>query len=521
MPVQGAVFNLTLRDERFDKLHTAADYLRARLDKIRLERYNEGLPNVQPTFLDIEKTHTLYIHAAYRPYVAVASEYSRVKPTGDGSSGVGSAGGSIQFTFPIYGHFTSDMAIHVRFKEVGSKTATVATAITPMYRYCTYPGVKMFKRIEFKSDQVMVDDYTPEDVIFDKQFFIDTDARIGWDRCVGEQDVKEASYYGNGYTGVLQYKDGPQTPKLYQESFDMFVPLKFWFCKDAKHALLNDLIPNTQRTIVCHISPLDEILEALIPDPASPGAFIKTPIPFNSLGMDINLYVNGLYVNPEIHDIFASRVGFSLIRVHRRQINQIQSQSGNFLLDQLKFPAEYFMFGFRARSLKNDFERWHLMGKKLDRTLAPGTKLYVPSVIWNPGPPAAIPQLVVREAVEFSTLKSIVDTIGLTAHGIEIFPNIPGPFYNAYLPSKYNQNSMICSPTDTSIFLISFCLYPGKFNPSGYFNLSAGREMYLNYSLRADAAEGMIGGEYEMILSMSALNFLVRKGDKVSLRYSL
>jgi hypothetical protein len=76
------------------------------------------------------------------------------------------------------------------------------------------------------------------------------------------------------------------------------------------------------------------------------------------------------------------------------------------------------------------------------------------------------------------------------------------------------------SPSDTSSFLVNFCLYPGKFNPSGYYNLSAGREMYINYSLKPAAAD-IEGGDAEMVISMSALNFLIRKGDKISLRYSL
>jgi hypothetical protein len=517
MSSQGAVFKLTLRDDRFDNFHTASDYLRSRLDQIRVERANKRFPNVQPTFLDIERTHTLYIHAAYRPYVSVASEYARVKAAGDASNRLSNAGGVVQFTFPIYGHFTSDMALHVRFKPIGSKTATAPTVTTPFYRFCAYPGVRMFRKIELRSDQVLIDDYTPEDVMFNKKFFIASDSVTGWDRCVGQQDVREASYFSNGYTAVLNYQDGPQTPKLYQEGFDMYVPLNFWFCRDANQALLNDLIPNSQRTVVCRLAPLQDIVQAVIPNGINPGTLDPVPLPFESVGMEIDLYVNGLYVNPEIHDIFASRVGFSLIRVHRRQTNQIQSEIGEFLLDQLKFPAEYLMTGFRSRSLITDFDRWYLMG-----TLTPRigvNRLLVPAMIWNAG--LNVGQLVIREAIESSTLDPIIDTIGITAHGIEIFPKLPGPFYNAYLPIKYAENSMVVSPNDANAFLITFCLYPGKYAPSGYYNLSAGRELYLNYGLKPDLATNIIGGEFEMVLSMSALNFLVRKGDKLSLRYAM
>jgi hypothetical protein len=525
---QGAIFKLVLRDERFDKFFTASEYLSKRFADISAKRAAAGEKNVQPTFLDIERSHILYIHAAYRPYVSVASEYARVKASGDGTSALGLSGGTLQFTFPIYGHFTSDMAVHIRFKAVGDKNATTASSATPYLRYCALPGVRLFKKVELRSEQVIIDDYNPDDVIAASKFFVKADNRTGWDRCHGQQELREATYFGNGFTGSLMYRDGPQTPKLYHDSFDIYVPLHFSFCRDAAHAMLNDLIPNTQRTITCELAALGDIIQALVPSVApppplapdgkapAPGTLDVVPLPFTKLGIECDLYVNGLYVNPEIHDVFASRIGFSLIRVHRRQVNQLQHTSGRFLLDQLKFPAEYLMLGFRSRLLASDFDRWWMMGFPKVHTGA--DKLLVPAMIWNND--LQVCQLVCREALEVTTLENHVDTLGVTAHGVEIFPSLPTSFYNAYMPTRYAENSMVISPVDTSAFLVNFCLYPGKFNPSGYYNLSAGRELYIDYKLKASLAD-LEPGDAEMVTSMSALNFLMRKGDKVHLRYAL
>jgi hypothetical protein len=526
---QGAIFKLVLRDERFDKFFTASDYLRQRLDAARAKRKAAGEENVQPTFVDIERSHILYIRAAYRPYVSVASEYVRVKASGDGTASIGPAGGTLQFTFPIYGHFTSDMAVHLRFKAIGSAAAAEPTAAAPYLRYCALPGLRVFRKVELRSDQILVDEYGPDDAVAYSKFFVRADHRAGWDRCHGQQEAREAIYLANGFTGSMMYRDGPQTPKLYQESFDIIVPLQFWLGRDASHALLNDLIPNSQRTVTCELAPLKDIVQALVPGASNPGpppaggavapaGLVPADLPFSKLGIEADLYVNGLYVNPEIHDVFASRVGFSLIRVHRRQVNQLQSESDAFLLDQLKFPAEYLMVGIRSRRLADDFDRWWLMGSPRQR--ADANKLLVPAMVWNSTIGSGICQLVCREAVEVTTLESSVDTIGVTAHGIEIFPQLPSLFYNAYMPVRYAENTMVVSPIDTSAFLVNFCLYPGKFNPSGYYNLSAGREMYINYSLKP-AASDIVAGDSEMVISLSALNFLIRKGDKLSLRYSL
>lgn len=509
---QGAVFKLVLRDDRFDKYFTATDLLKSRIDAIRDLRANTATPNHQPTFSDIERSHLLYIRSSYRPYVNIASEYTRIKASGDGTSSIGPAGGTIQFTIPTYGQFTSDMAIHIKFKAIGTQSPIEGS---PYFRYCALPGVRMFKNISLRSDQVIIDEYTPDDVIAHSKFFVRADQRTSWERCNGQQEAKEASFYSNEYTGTFIYRDGPQTPKTYHEGFDIYAPLQFWCCGDVSHALLNAATATSQRTVTCELAPISDIVQALSYTPNNINPFdVLADLPLTKLEFQVFLYVNNLFVNPEIYDIFASRVGFSLIRVHRRQINQIQHAKGSFLLDQLKFPAEYLMVGIRNRQLVNDFDRWWLMGTPAIRINT--NSLTGDQIIPSPG---GVVQLF-RIARETSTLENVVDTIGVTAHGVEIFAPLPSLFYNAYMPFRYPESSMVVAPVDACAFLVNFCLYPGKFNPSGYYNLSAGREMYINYSLK-DFYSSITGGEFEMVISMSALNFIIRNEDRLHLRYSL
>ena len=180
------------------------------------------------------------------------------------------------------------------------------------------------------------------------------------------------------------------------------------------------------------------------------------------------------------------------------------------------------MVGVRSRILATDFDRWWMMGSPYNTPIRQRlmVSIGIPS---QSGQETGIltdltgVQHAIRIANPITTLDNIVDTIGVTAHGIEIFPQLPSTFYNAYMPIRYSNNGMVVSPYDSSAFLVNFCLYPGRFNPSGYYNLSAGREMYINYSLKPGVAEG----GSEMVISMSALNFLIRKGDKISLRYTI
>jgi hypothetical protein len=507
---QSGIFRLVLRDERFDKFFTASDYLRQRLSEVRKEREAAGNPNPQPTFADLEKTHILYLRAVYRPFATVASEYVRVKSSG-AASALSATGGTAEFTFPIYGHFTSDMVFHVKFRDVGTADPTIGEVAnaSPRFRFCSYPGMRLFRKVSFRSDETLIDDYVSDEVSFVNKFMVGADRRRAWDRGMGQAELRTAEYFNsNGFTGVLPYREGLQTPKFLHESQDLWVPAQFWMCGDAANALLNDLVPNSQRTVVCDLAPLQEIIQAI-----DQNTDAVVPLPFDRVGIQVDLYVNNLFVNPEVHDLFASRIGFSLIRVHRRQKKTLNMSTASILMDQLKYPAEYLYVGFRDRRNLEDFDHWHLYGRARERTEA--TALLAPAVVWNEA--FGVCQLVCRRAKEVDTLDPIAESFKLTAHGIDLFPTLPASFFSSYLPQRYFAGTAIVSPADTSAFLATFCLYPGQFNPSGYYNLSAGRELYLSYQAsKVDTFQTA-----ELVVSMSALNFLVRKGDKVSLRYAL
>lgn len=513
---QSGIFRLLVRDERYDQFFTASDYLRKRLDAVRAAREAAGARNPQPTFADLEKSHIFFLRAAYRPFAAVACEYLRVRPSGDAAA-LGASGGTIEFTFPIHGHFTSDMVFHVRFQDVGTAKPVlqVAPPAPPVsnpsvrYRFCAYPGIRLFRNVAFRSDKVLIDDYVRDEVSFVDKFAVGADRRVAWDRGMGQAELREAEFFNdNGYSGVMSYREGLQTPKFLHPSQDLWVPLQFWMCGDASHALLNDLIPNTQRSIVCDLAPLHEIVQAVDQVTGLP-----VTLPLDRLKLQVDLYVNNIFVNPEVHDLFASRVGFSLIRVHRRQVRMLNKSVDSILMDQLKYPAEYLYVGFRDRANLADFDHWHLFGRA--RVRPDAEALLTPAAIWNAA--LGMCQLVCRTAKEVGTLEPLAESFKLTAHGIDLYPDLPASFFNTYLPQRYFAGTAVVAPRDTSAYLATFCLYPGIYNPSGYYNLSAGRELYLSY--RAAAIETETPAE--LVVSMSALNFLVRRGDSVALRYAL
>jgi len=192
-----------------------------------------------------------------------------------------------------------------------------------------------------------------------QKFFITPVKSVGWDRNVGQEvtkpgfmNVTSSSIAGSSmFRGALVreqrfFRDGPQTPQITQPILDLWIPLLFWCNKDPRLAVPSVSIPYGQRFINVTLANANMILQQLHaynPAADSPGNF-PPPVPDVLIA---DLYINNIFVNPEIHDIFIKRIGFSLIRVHRRQIIRDNKATDNLLLNQLKWPIETIYTGFR------------------------------------------------------------------------------------------------------------------------------------------------------------------------------
>jgi hypothetical protein len=516
MPAQsGAIFKLVKGDDRVDDKLRQTKLLAFMIAKYRREREAQGKKNPLPTIADLSRTHLNPFVRSYRPFIANASEYARVTPKGPTHLYRGSES-EATFTIPNFGHFTSDMVLRVRISPVGTSAPVVAEGAGPFadddysdrLRFCAYPGIRLVTEAGFESGGVEVDRYTRDDVLFYDKFRVGADRRTAWDRAHGHGEVREGTYFNNnGFSGVLNYREGLQSYKFRHDPADMWVPLHFDWCNSPESALPNDMIPNGDRTVKIKLARLEEMVQAI-------GQITGTvrDLPFERLGISLELYVNQIYVNAEVHDLYASRLVRTLIRVHRSQTINVQQPNGEFELNQLKFPTEYIMLGFRDKRNADDFDHWHLFGRAPERA-EENALIVTTSIYKEPGKA----EIVTRFVKEASTLEPLAESVLLTAGSdIKMTPDLPVTFFSTYLPQRYPDDHLIVSPVDSSAMLIPFCLTPGVPQPTGYFNLSTIRDLNFVYlASRVSGAEPA-----EIVASASALNFLVRNGDRVELAYS-
>lgn len=255
------------------------------------------------------------------------------------------------------------MALHV---TLGSVTATnsaywtdpVASPATgaELLAYVDYLGQALLRKVSFTVNGNPLDDYDSEVMNFHQKFFVTPNKTIGWNRNVGQEnphpgfdDVNNANgRFGRG-AGVrqgVQIYDGPQTPKPVQPAVDMWIPLLFWFNLDPRLAIPSVSIPYGQRFIDIDFANANQILQHLHAYDPSLDAPGSNPVPTPDI-TTCELWINNIFVNPEIHDIFIKRIGFSLIRVHRRQLIRVNKASDQVLLNQLKWPIETIYVGMR------------------------------------------------------------------------------------------------------------------------------------------------------------------------------
>jgi len=376
--------------------------------------------------------------------------------------------------------------------------------------------------------------------------------------------------------------DGPQTPKEVQPALEIMHRLQFWFNEDVRLAVPSVSIPYGQRFIHMELAPVEDMAlqepglfvehvktnNAIIPvnggtsneifcfgpnkKCATANAVSRTECEFypylqnltndTLLITNMELYINNIFVNPEIHDIYIRRIGFTLIRVHRyMSITVNEESSGEKLISQLKWPIEYLFVGMRPKWNTSHNNRWmwrdwHRM-TKVDTGIFPdagdsvdmfSTTEYRPDRDCTAGAnPVDVGTSAYqgvhalrlsRKEVQKSTFAvetMTIDTLNVTAHGITLYDYFSTQFYNNYLPYQYGGNN-IRTTSDPGALMISFCLFPRTYQPSGHLNVSRAREFYIGWTTSYVTAMKTA----ELLVVASAINFLLISDGSAVLRYS-
>jgi hypothetical protein len=486
------VFAIIINDGKQDAMLQATDFLRNRLVMIRMERQkNPKIKDATPTLRDVEETHILFINAHFRPFVTFAYEYH--KTSLNGTVNFGSSG--VTFSIEQYGEFFHDMVVNVQV------TAT-DTGSTGMYvAWAENLGNKLFELVRFRVNGTELDAYTHESANFFNKFMITPNKRYGYNTLIGQENPLLVRVGNSGFTGAAgttgaltdQYNrldtivHGLQTAKPQHPAFELWIPIQFWFNNDVRVSFPSIAVPYGQRFIEINLAALETLLFAV----GSSTTSVSTAVTadqinsrvFASVGSqtsswnsvptisNMSIYTNNIFVHKDIHEIYLKRVGFNMVRVHREQVFTVTAANETHQLQQLKWPIETVYMGMRPKTNANHpdlWDRYHavlltdqvsMLG--LANTAAPNGPAYTANV-----------QLLEQTPT--------IDSLTLTLHNVPIYQNQRRSFFSAYIPHNYGAQH-INTPDDRGAMMITFNLFPGGYQPSGYINISRAREFYAEY----------------------------------------
>lgn len=376
----GGIFTLITNDGKQDRMLMATALLHKRLNEINQMRAAENPSNLPldatenlPTLLDIERTHILFTNAHFKPFAAMGFEYNKVQTT----SGNPSLGGTVVFSIPQFGDFFHDMCVHATLTQPTlSVTAGTEAQDSPAMRWCDFPGERLLEKVTQEVNGNPLDEYTFHATNMHREYRVAPNKIAGWKKCVGQEVsekgfVSQPNWANNGVSAdshrvVAEVQVGNQTPSPQKTgNLEMFIPLLFWYNKDVRLAVPSVAIPYGQRFINLELASLADLCDAY---PRGSGSWASPNGSVASSTLSIELYINNIFVNPEVHKIYIKRIGFSLIRVHRQQLYSATSSSAEVLLQQLKWPIEYLFVGMKVKDYWNSstaatkrqhLDKWH------------------------------------------------------------------------------------------------------------------------------------------------------------------
>lgn len=146
------------------------------------------------------------------------------------------------------------MVLHVLLRQPQiTVTAGTTAANTPTMRWCSFPGERLMKKVQFEVNGNPLDEYTSHAYNFYREYCVPPHKRTGWYRCVGQELPWHGTMDQPGDTlagvpnqtssgavaGTYNHRfavdvlNGNQTPTTQKDTsnagdLELFIPFLFW-----------------------------------------------------------------------------------------------------------------------------------------------------------------------------------------------------------------------------------------------------------------------------------------------------
>ena len=478
----------TVNSQNRQKMQSELKELQNKLNTYKTYRHDLIKPSVD----DINKTHFLFINNYYKPFVEFGFNY--IKTTVNSQPNYGN---QIEFNIQDNGNFISDMLIYIRLGELEAYDQY------DKVRYANYVGHKILKTCQFIISNNVIDEYDKE--LYNIYYNLHTQEgkKISWLKCMGQEipfigtlisdpindEHKELRYISNGF----------QTLKKKHPKLELFIPLLFWFNRDPRLAFPNHLKPYGQIKVRIELEEADKLMNSI--DVVNDEYNQNFTIPQIE---SCALYTKHIYINSDIQDIFISKLGFNLIRIHKKVEKILLNNEDRISIQELKFPIESLYVFFRPLINETGIDNFHTWNLN---SIANLTFLKTP-VIYNVG---GTDTLGINNIKYYNEIP-LVNNFRFEGNDSAVYGTQSTLFYDGYLP--YISGNKIMS-NNNNIYYLPFNINAQEQQPSGYVNLSKIRELYIEYSSNVIEQYKPV----KLYVYAKALNFLLISNNSATLKY--
>lgn len=373
-------FILITNEGKIDRMLFATELLSTNIQELTKDRQSRGAPDPSPTLSDLEKTHLIYFYSSFSPIVALSYEYVRATQTGNTVSG-----GTVQFSIPLIGDLFTDTVIRV---DVGQVAALNTNESNKYLQYVDYVGERLFKNVQFSINGNMIDQYDSDIAEFYRKFQVMPWKEVAWNRLVGQQNPILARGHTVSGRGDIQTQstifNGLQTPKTIHPAFSLEIPILFWFCSDPRESIPSVCIPYGQRQIQITLEDSRNLLKYVGISPAWDVPTLQVPDPTYRMEM----WINNIYIQPDVHDILITRIQFNLVRVYLKQHNDLKNDVDQIQLTSFKWPVETIYLGFTPKENKDPLNmkmlrNWHRYVKVTPNSYTPCCAPYSANILFG------------------------------------------------------------------------------------------------------------------------------------------
>ena len=334
--------------------------------------------------------------------------------------------------------------------------------------------------------------------------FLQENKKKSWLACIGQETPIEATLIQDPVNDNYREKkfiySGNQTLKYSHDTIDLYIPILFWFNINKKEVLLNNF-PFGRIIIKVEFEEVNNLITCLDVENDIYHERFVTPL-FN----ECELYSNHIYINQDIQDLFIARLGFTLIRTHI-QIKKILNKNNDEipLASELKYPVEDLCIYARPSINESGIDSLNLWYKNSIQILR---NIKVP-VIFNAN---NVEQLGINNITYYDETP-LFNSFRFSVDGSSLYGGNTSLFYQSYVPLVSGKN---ISSNTNNIYYLSFNLYPKKFQPSSYINMSRSRNIAFEYS--SDLLEAW--NPVNLYIHATAINFLVYNNTTAMLNFS-